>query len=176
MHPIVSLCKEVLLEDAKAAKIASDGNCESASTESIGDGVIPNFVTRKTKSVGDYDNRIQAVFVDRKSAYKLWAPMLNSSLLSSENATGTDHDISLVFELCPATRAKLRAQLSPFRSSGILEYHGDNTIGIRIWAQDEAGGAVEVTWEALGAHRSVFDLSFDGDYLRNGWFDRSEYA
>lgn len=59
---------------------------------------------------------------------------------------------------------------------GILDYHGDNTIGLSVWALDEAGGAVEVSWKVLGVHQSSYDLSFDSKYLRSDWTDRSEYA
>ncbi|KAL0937067.1 glycosyl hydrolase family 35 [Colletotrichum truncatum] len=104
------------------------------------------------------------------------------------------HDISLAFELHTANRAKLRAQLYvngyqfakilPYIGNeftfpvfpGILDYHGDNTIGLSIWSQDMAGAAVEVKWKVLGVHQSALDLSFDSEYLRPAWEDRSQYA
>ncbi|KAF6839324.1 glycosyl hydrolase family 35 [Colletotrichum musicola] len=105
-----------------------------------------------------------------------------------------NHDISLAFELHYAERAKLRAQLYvngyqfakilPHVSNeftfpvfpGILDYHGDNTIGLSIWAMHDAGGAVDVKWKVLGVHQSAYDLSFDTKYLRPEWEDRSQYA
>ncbi|KAF2009100.1 glycoside hydrolase family 35 protein [Aaosphaeria arxii CBS 175.79] len=104
------------------------------------------------------------------------------------------YDISLAFELNHPTRAKLRAQLYvngyqfgriiPFFGNqiefpvfpGILDYDGDNTIGLSIWALDEAGGAVDIQLKVLGVHRSSLDVFFDGEYLRPKWTDRSEYA
>lgn len=59
---------------------------------------------------------------------------------------------------------------------GILDYHGDNTIGLSVWAMDDAGGAVDVKWKVLGVHQSAFDLSFDSKYLKPDWEDRSQYA
>lgn len=41
---------------------------------------------------------------------------------------------------------------------------------------DDAGGTVEVSWKVLGVHSSAFDLSFDTQHLRPGWFDRNQYA
>ncbi|KAK4508536.1 hypothetical protein PRZ48_002275 [Zasmidium cellare] len=105
-----------------------------------------------------------------------------------------DHDASLAFELLTDGRAKLRAQLYvngyqfgkiiPWFGNqiefpvfpGILDYHGDNTIGLSIWSMSEEHAAVDVRVKALGVHRSALDLSFDSDYLRPGWSDRSQYA
>ncbi|KAH7155975.1 putative beta-galactosidase [Dactylonectria macrodidyma] len=104
------------------------------------------------------------------------------------------YDASLAFQLTTEKKAKLRAQLYingyqfaktlPYISNeinfpvfpGILNYNGDNTIGLSIWSMDEAGGAVNVEWKVDGVHASAFDPLFDGKYLRPGWEDRSEYA
>lgn len=59
---------------------------------------------------------------------------------------------------------------------GILNYHGDNTIGLSMWSMSEEHAAVDVQVKALGVHRSALDLSFDSEYLRPGWSDRSQYA
>ncbi|KAL3425446.1 glycosyl hydrolase family 35 [Phlyctema vagabunda] len=59
---------------------------------------------------------------------------------------------------------------------GILDYHGDNTIGVSVWAMDAAGAKIDVSWEVLGVVESSYDLGFDSDYLRPAWTDRSEYA
>lgn len=59
---------------------------------------------------------------------------------------------------------------------GILNYNGDNTIGLSVWAMDEAGGSVGVEWQVMGVHQSGFDPRFDSEYLRPGWEDRSQYA
>jgi hypothetical protein len=58
---------------------------------------------------------------------------------------------------------------------GILNYHGDNTIGLSIWTQDAAGGSVSIDWTVLGVVESAFDPGFDAAYLRPGWSDRSQY-
>lgn len=59
---------------------------------------------------------------------------------------------------------------------GILNYNGDNTIGLSVWNMDEAGVSVEVQWKVMGVHRSAFDPLFTSEYLRPGWTDRSQYA
>lgn len=58
---------------------------------------------------------------------------------------------------------------------GILDYHGENTIGLSIWAQDEIGGSVSVEWTVLGVVDSAFDPGFEAGDLRPGWSDRSAY-
>ncbi|OAL51706.1 putative beta-galactosidase [Pyrenochaeta sp. DS3sAY3a] len=104
------------------------------------------------------------------------------------------HDASMAFELVPTTRAKLRAQLyvngyqygkiiPVFGNQvefpvppGILNYSGDNTIGLSIWAMDVAGGAVDVQLKVLGVYRSSYDVLFDASELHPVWTDRSQYA
>ncbi|PLB49336.1 putative beta-galactosidase [Aspergillus steynii IBT 23096] len=104
------------------------------------------------------------------------------------------YDVSLAFQLHTEKKAKLRAQLYvngyqfaktlPFISNertfpvfpGILNYSGNNTVGLSVWAMEQAGGAVDVKWKVMGVHRSGFDPLFDGEYLRPGWRDRSQYA
>ncbi|CZR58948.1 related beta-galactosidase B [Phialocephala subalpina] len=58
---------------------------------------------------------------------------------------------------------------------GILDYHGENTISLSIWAQDAAGGSVSVNWTVLNVVQSSFDPGFEASYLRPGWTDRSAY-
>lgn len=58
---------------------------------------------------------------------------------------------------------------------GILDYHGDNTIGLSVWAQGEEGGSVSLDWTVLGVVESSFDPGFEGNYLRPRWSDRSAY-
>ena len=58
---------------------------------------------------------------------------------------------------------------------GILNYHGDNTIAVSLWAQDSAGASLTVDWTVLGVVESAFDPGFEADYLRPGWSDRSSY-
>jgi hypothetical protein len=58
---------------------------------------------------------------------------------------------------------------------GILDYKGNNTIGLSIWAQDVAGASISVTWTVLGVAESSFDPGFDSTYLRPGFTDRSQY-
>ncbi|KAJ4176797.1 hypothetical protein NW755_014223 [Fusarium falciforme] len=104
------------------------------------------------------------------------------------------YDASLSFQLHTEKKAKLRAQLYvngyqfaktlPCISNettfpvfpGILNYQGDNTIGLSVWAMSEEGGAVDVSWKVNGVQRSAFDPLFDSEYLRPGWKDRSKYA
>jgi len=56
-----------------------------------------------------------------------------------------------------------------------LDYHGENTIGLSIWAQDAAGGNVSIDWTVLGVVNSAFDPGFEARELRPGWSDRSAY-
>lgn len=59
---------------------------------------------------------------------------------------------------------------------GILDYHGDNTIAVSLWAQDSAGASLTVDWTVLGVVESAFDPGFEAEYLRPGWTDnRSDY-
>jgi len=102
-------------------------------------------------------------------------------------------DISLGFVLGSPAGSKVRAQLYvngymfgkfvPWIGNqvvfpvfpGILDYHGENTIGLSIWAQDAKGGSVSVEWTVLGVVGSAFDPGFEASDLRPGWSDRSAY-
>ncbi|EMT67813.1 Putative beta-galactosidase B [Fusarium odoratissimum] len=104
------------------------------------------------------------------------------------------YDASLSFTLHTEKKANLRAQLYvngyqygktlPYISNettfpvvpGILNYQGDNTIGLNIWAMDEAGGSMDVNWKVDGIYRSGFSPLFNAEYLQPGWEDRSQYA
>lgn len=108
----------------------------------------------------------------------------------------TGYDISLAFEFSAPAGSKLRAQLYvngyqfgrfiPYIGNqvefpvfpGILDYHGDNTIGLSVWAQDEAEGAsVDLGVNVLGVYKSGFDVGFNSTYLRPGWTEeRLQYA
>ena len=104
------------------------------------------------------------------------------------------YDVSLAFELhTPHPKAKLRAQLYvngymfgkfvPYVGNqvefpvfpGILDYAGDNTIGLSVWNQAEEGeeeGSVRVGMKVLGVYASSLstrDLSEETGYLRGGW-------
>ncbi|KAL4970271.1 glycoside hydrolase family 35 protein [Aspergillus stella-maris] len=61
---------------------------------------------------------------------------------------------------------------------GILDYNGENTIGIAVWAQTEAGAELDVDWRVeyvLGSSLDVKSLDVEG--LRPGWDEgRLEYA
>ncbi|KAH0343075.1 putative beta galactosidase, partial [Aureobasidium melanogenum] len=104
------------------------------------------------------------------------------------------HDVSLAFNLHALNSTKLRAQLYvngyqfgkfvPYIGNqvefpvfpGILDYHGNNTIGLSIWSQDNVEASVSVTVSVLGVHSSGFDVGFDSSYLRPGWTeDRLQY-
>lgn len=52
---------------------------------------------------------------------------------------------------------------------GILNYHGENTIALSVWAQEEVGGSVGIEWTVLGVVASSFDPGFDAAYLRPAW-------
>lgn len=62
---------------------------------------------------------------------------------------------------------------------GILDYRGNNTVGLSIWSQDDnAEASVSVSMKVLGVYESSFDPgSLDTAYLRPGWNeDRLTYA
>ncbi|RMZ71015.1 glycoside hydrolase family 35 [Pyrenophora seminiperda CCB06] len=60
---------------------------------------------------------------------------------------------------------------------GILNYAGDNVIGLSVWAQEEEGAKVEVQFVQEYAVESSWSSRFDSDYLRPGWTEeRLAYA
>lgn len=61
---------------------------------------------------------------------------------------------------------------------GILNYSGDNTVGLSIWNQDEAEASVSVSMKVLGVYASTIDTAgLDTEYLRPGWEEsRLQYA
>lgn len=61
---------------------------------------------------------------------------------------------------------------------GILNYAGDNTVGLSIWNQDEAEASVSVDIKVLGVYASTIDTAgLDTAYLRPEWAEsRLQYA
>jgi hypothetical protein len=61
---------------------------------------------------------------------------------------------------------------------GILNYNGENTVGLSIWNQDEAAASVSVGMKVLGVYASAFDTAgLETAYLRPGWEgSRLQYA
>jgi len=60
---------------------------------------------------------------------------------------------------------------------GILNYAGDNTIGLSVWAQSEEGAKVSVKLQTEYAVGSGWSSRFESDYLRPGWTkERLQYA
>ncbi|KAF1978168.1 hypothetical protein BU23DRAFT_525879 [Bimuria novae-zelandiae CBS 107.79] len=60
---------------------------------------------------------------------------------------------------------------------GVLNYAGENTIGMSVWAQTEEGAKVEVTLEEDYVLKSSWSARFDSEYLRPGWTEeRLKYA
>ncbi|TKA81502.1 hypothetical protein B0A49_00554 [Cryomyces minteri] len=96
-------------------------------------------------------------------------------------------DVSLAFVLSAPSSQKFRAQLfvngyqygrfNPYIGHqvnfpvppGILDYSGDNTIALAVWAQSEEGAQVGIDWNVQYVAASSFDVKFDGSYLRPGW-------
>lgn len=61
--------------------------------------------------------------------------------------------------------------------SGILNYTGENTIRLAVWAQSKEGAEVDVDWSVQYAVMSSFNNNFNGTYLRPGWTsDRRQWA
>lgn len=60
---------------------------------------------------------------------------------------------------------------------GILDYHGENTIGLSVWAQSESGARMGVRMSVQGMYESSFDGSTGTEYLRPEWDEeRLKYA
>jgi hypothetical protein len=104
-------------------------------------------------------------------------------------------DVSLAFVLNAPASKKIRVQLfvngyqygrfNPYVGNerkfpvppGILNYAGDNTIGLAVWAQSEEGAKVDIKLETQYVVDSSWNSRFDGDYLRPGWTqERLKYA
>lgn len=71
---------------------------------------------------------------------------------------------------------KVNDNISALVPPGIFNYHGENTLGLSVWALDEEGASVDIQWKVLGVYRSPFDNTNDSSDLRPGWIDRSQYA
>ncbi|KAK1047679.1 hypothetical protein LTR33_014945 [Friedmanniomyces endolithicus] len=98
-----------------------------------------------------------------------------------------DVDASLAFELQAPAGAELRAQVYvngymfgkfiPYVGHqvefpvfpGILDYQGNNTIGLSVWAQSAGGGSVSVSVKVLGVYQSSLHPGEGTEYLRPGW-------
>jgi hypothetical protein len=60
---------------------------------------------------------------------------------------------------------------------GVLDYNGDNTIGLAVWAQTEAGAQLSVDWQINYVAESSLNVTFDSKALRPGWQEeRLDYA
>ena len=60
---------------------------------------------------------------------------------------------------------------------GVLNYAGDNTISLSVWAQSEEGAQVGVDWKVNYVLDSSFNPNFDSAYLRPAWSkERAKYA
>jgi beta-galactosidase len=61
---------------------------------------------------------------------------------------------------------------------GILDYTGENTIAVAVWAQSEEGASIGVEWRVDYAAESSLDVaSFETGDLRPGWKkERAQYA
>jgi hypothetical protein len=108
----------------------------------------------------------------------------------------TDVSISFVLSTPAGVTTKYRAQLfvngyqygryNPYIGNqvvypvpvGILDYTGDNTIGVAVWAQSEEGASIGIDWRVNYLADSSLDVaSMDTKYLRPGWTEeRVKYA
>jgi hypothetical protein len=104
-------------------------------------------------------------------------------------------DVSFAFVLNAPASQHIRVQLfvngyqyarfNPFVGNekkfpvppGILNYAGDNVIGLSLWAQSEEGAKVDVRLVQEYAVESSWSSRFDSEYLRPGWTEeRLAYA
>lgn len=61
--------------------------------------------------------------------------------------------------------------------TGILNYHGDNTIAVTVWSQSAEGAEVRLDWAVEYVHSTGYAFDFDAEYLRPRWTsDRLAYA
>ncbi|KAJ5245543.1 hypothetical protein N7489_005639 [Penicillium chrysogenum] len=108
----------------------------------------------------------------------------------------TDVSISFVLSTPAGATTKYRAQLfvngyqygryNPYIGNqvvypvpvGILDYKGENTIGVAVWAQSEEGASIGIDWRVNYLADSSLDVaSWDTKDLRPGWTDeRVKYA
>ncbi|OJJ02116.1 hypothetical protein ASPVEDRAFT_52869 [Aspergillus versicolor CBS 583.65] len=89
---------EFLLQNATLGKVMrGSGNHNNNNTITrTRNGIVTNVVTGPENTVIDYSNNVQAVVVDRQSAYKFWAPTLDNDPLAWENSTVLVHGPYLV--------------------------------------------------------------------------------
>jgi hypothetical protein len=98
-------------------------------------------------------------------------------------------DVSLAFILGATGSKKVRVQLfvngyqygkfNPLVGNevrfpvppGVLNYAGENTIGLSVWAQSEEGAAISISLEKEYVVGSSWSSRFDSEYLRPGWTD-----
>jgi hypothetical protein len=104
-------------------------------------------------------------------------------------------DASFAFVLNAAASQKIRVQLfingyqygrfNPFIGNekrfpvppGVLNYAGNNTIGLSVWSQSEENVQVTVQFETEYMVESSWSSRFDSEYLRPGWTEaRLKYA
>lgn len=104
-------------------------------------------------------------------------------------------DASFAFVLNALTSKQIRVQLfvngyqygrfNPYVGNekkfpvppGILNYGGDNVVGLSVWAQSEEGAKVDVQLVKEYAIESSWSSRFDSEYLRPGWTEeRLAYA
>lgn len=90
---------EFLLKGTKSGKVISGKGGDKKSLTKSKNGVITNVVVKDEPTVIEYDNKVQVVIVDRKSAYKFWAPTLNNNPLAWENSTGMIRLVKVIFWL-----------------------------------------------------------------------------
>jgi beta-galactosidase len=117
------------------------------------------------------------------------------TVVSLNIPSGLDVSISFVLSAPSVTTTAFRAQLfvngyqygrfNPYIGNqvvypvppGVLDYTADNTIGLAVWAQTEAGAQLSVDWQVNYVAESSLDVTFDGQGLRPEWTkERLEYA
>lgn len=61
---------------------------------------------------------------------------------------------------------------------GILNYKGENTVGLSVWNQGGEEASVDVSMKVLGVYESSLDTAaLDTEYLRPAWEEtRLRYA
>ncbi|KAF2005169.1 glycoside hydrolase family 35 protein [Amniculicola lignicola CBS 123094] len=107
--------------------------------------------------------------------------------------TGIDASFAFIFNTAASKAVRVQlfvngyqyARFNPYVGNeirfpvppGILNYNGDNTIGLAVWAQSDDGAKITIELEQQYVVESSWSSSFNSAYLRPGWTkERLAYA
>ncbi|KAF1962787.1 putative beta-galactosidase B [Byssothecium circinans] len=108
-------------------------------------------------------------------------------------AAGVDASFAFVFNAAASQKVRVQlfvngyqyAKFNPYVGKekrfpvppGILNYAGENTVGLSVWSQADEEAKVDVKLETEYVVESSWNSRFDSEYLRSGWTEeRLKYA